>query len=38
MVHADSSTFKADISKAEAYAQVLDEARGLIDGQRNWVW
>ncbi|KAF7887583.1 hypothetical protein EAF00_009877 [Botryotinia globosa] len=37
MVHADSSTFKADISKAEAYAQVLDEARGLIDGQRNWV-
>ncbi|KAF7947210.1 uncharacterized protein EAE97_004459 [Botrytis byssoidea] len=36
-VHADSSTFKADISKAEAYAQVLDEARGLIDGQRNWV-
>ncbi|KAF7952995.1 hypothetical protein EAE96_006217 [Botrytis aclada] len=37
MVHADSSTFKADINKAEAYAQVLDEARGLIDGQRNWV-
>ncbi|KAG4031647.1 hypothetical protein MFRU_008g00150 [Monilinia fructicola] len=37
MVHADSSTFRADISKEEAYAQVLEEARGLFDGQRNWV-
>lgn len=37
-VHADASNFKAGITKADAYAQVLEQARALFDGQRNWVW
>ncbi|KUJ18027.1 GAF domain-like protein [Mollisia scopiformis] len=36
MVHADSSNFKADISKEEAYKQVLEQAEALFEGQRNW--
>ncbi|TKX20576.1 free methionine-R-sulfoxide reductase [Elsinoe australis] len=37
MMHADASNFKAGISKADAYAQVHEQARALFDGQRNWV-
>lgn len=36
-VHAESSTFAAGITKAQAYAQVLEQAVALMDGQRNWV-
>lgn len=36
-VHADASNFEAGVSKAEAYGQVLEQARALFDGQRNWV-
>ncbi|KAK8188827.1 GAF domain-like protein [Phyllosticta capitalensis] len=38
MVHAESSTFAAGITKAQAYAQVLEQAAALMDGQRNWVF
>ncbi|KAF1972494.1 GAF domain-like protein [Bimuria novae-zelandiae CBS 107.79] len=37
MVHADSSRFAAGMSTKEVYAQVLEQARTLFDGQRNWV-
>ncbi|KAJ9141685.1 GAF domain-like protein [Pleurostoma richardsiae] len=37
MVHADASNFAEDVSKEEAYTQVLEQAEGLFDGQRNWV-
>ncbi|KAF1918519.1 GAF domain-like protein [Ampelomyces quisqualis] len=37
MVHADASAFAHGLSKKEVYAQVLDQARLLFDGQRNWV-
>ncbi|CBX98738.1 similar to GAF domain nucleotide-binding protein [Plenodomus lingam JN3] len=37
MVHADSSAFAAGLSKKEVFAQVLEQARLLCDGQRNWV-
>ncbi|OAL44572.1 GAF domain-like protein [Pyrenochaeta sp. DS3sAY3a] len=37
MVHADSSTFAHGLSKKDVYAQVLEQARLLFDGQRNWV-
>lgn len=36
-MHADSSHFKDGLSKKEVYAQVLEQARILFDGQRNWV-
>ncbi|KAK8154600.1 GAF domain-like protein [Phyllosticta citrichinensis] len=36
-VHAESSTFARGITKAQAYAQVLEQAAALMDGQRNWV-
>ncbi|KAK7606868.1 GAF domain-like protein [Phyllosticta citricarpa] len=36
MVHAESSTFARGITKAQAYAQVLEQAAALMDGQRNW--
>jgi L-methionine (R)-S-oxide reductase len=36
MPHADSSIFYGQ-TKAEVYSQLLDQARGLCDGQRNWV-
>lgn len=36
-VHADSSTFAADLSKQEVYEQILLQAEALFDGQRNWV-
>ncbi|KAI2606243.1 GAF domain-like protein [Hypoxylon fragiforme] len=37
MVHADASNFAAGVTKEQAYAQVLLQAEGLFDGQRNWV-
>ncbi|EGE86957.2 GAF protein, variant 2 [Blastomyces dermatitidis ER-3] len=37
MPHADSSYFAPGLSKAEVYSQVLEQAKGLLDGQRNWV-
>ena len=36
-MHADSSNFADGMSKKEVYAQVLEQARALYDGQRNWV-
>ncbi|KAH7092006.1 GAF domain-like protein [Paraphoma chrysanthemicola] len=36
-VHADSSSFRTGMSKKEVYAQVLEQARVLFDGQRNWI-
>ncbi|KMU88411.1 GAF [Coccidioides immitis H538.4] len=36
MPHADSSYFEPGLSKAEVYAQVLQQAQGLTEGQRNW--
>lgn len=36
-MHADASNFQAGISKKDAYAQVLEQAKALFDGQRNWV-
>ncbi len=38
-VHADASNFAENVTKQEAYEQVLQQAAGLFDGQRNWyVW
>ncbi|KAF2654620.1 GAF domain-like protein [Lophiostoma macrostomum CBS 122681] len=37
MVHAESSTFAQGLSKKEVYAQILEQAKELFDGQRNWV-
>ncbi|KAF2005565.1 GAF domain-like protein [Amniculicola lignicola CBS 123094] len=36
-VHADASTFASGLTKKEVYAQVLEQAKALFDGQRNWV-
>lgn len=36
-VHADSSNFAAGVSKQDAYEQVIEQAKALFDGQRNWV-
>ncbi|KAJ5167798.1 Free methionine-R-sulfoxide reductase [Penicillium canariense] len=35
MPHADSSYFYGQ-TKAEVYSQLLEQAQGLLDGQRNW--
>ncbi|CAK7204089.1 hypothetical protein SEUCBS139899_006842 [Sporothrix eucalyptigena] len=35
--HADASNFEDGVTKEEAYEQVLLQAEGLFDGQRNWV-
>ncbi|GFF32716.1 free methionine-R-sulfoxide reductase [Aspergillus udagawae] len=37
--HADSSYFSTsqEPTKSEVYAQVLEQAKGLVTGQRNWV-
>ncbi|KAK2008004.1 GAF domain-containing protein, partial [Colletotrichum eremochloae] len=35
-VHADASNFANGVTKEEAYEQVLLQAEGLFDGQRNW--
>ncbi|KAF2014781.1 GAF domain-like protein [Aaosphaeria arxii CBS 175.79] len=37
MVHADSSTFAEGLSKKDVYEQILEQAKALFDGQRNWV-
>lgn len=37
MVHAEASTFARGLGKREVYAQVVEQARALFDGQRNWV-
>ncbi|KAI1091008.1 GAF domain-like protein [Rostrohypoxylon terebratum] len=37
MVHADASNFADGVTKEQAYEQVLLQAEGLFDGQRNWV-
>ncbi|EEH41862.2 GAF domain nucleotide-binding protein [Paracoccidioides lutzii Pb01] len=34
--HADSSHFAPGLSKAEVYSQLLEQAKVLLDGQRNW--
>jgi hypothetical protein len=36
-VRADASNFAGGISKAEAYAQVIERASALFEEQRNWV-
>jgi hypothetical protein len=36
-VHADASDFAEGMTKKEVYAQILEQARILFDGQRNWV-
>ncbi|KAK7923001.1 GAF protein [Apiospora marii] len=35
-VHADASNFAQGVTKQQAYDQVLLQAEGLFDGQRNW--
>ncbi|ODM17587.1 hypothetical protein SI65_07262 [Aspergillus cristatus] len=37
MPHADSSYFAPGLSKDEVYTQMIEQTRGLIYGQRNWV-
>ncbi|KKA24373.1 GAF domain nucleotide-binding protein [Rasamsonia emersonii CBS 393.64] len=37
MPHADSSFFPAGSSKEQVYQLLLEQARGLLEGQRNWV-
>ncbi|GJN70826.1 hypothetical protein PLICBS_004886 [Purpureocillium lilacinum] len=36
MVHADASNFADDVTKDDAYEQVLLQTEGLCTGQRNW--
>ena len=36
-VHADASNFASNVTKEEAYKQVLESAELLFEGQRNWV-
>ena len=36
-VHADAAIFDPDVSKSEAYRQVMEQAAALFEGQRNWV-
>lgn len=36
-VHADASSFASNVTKEEAYRQVLEQAEGLFIDQRNWV-
>nr|OQO23098.1 hypothetical protein B0A51_07450 [Rachicladosporium sp. CCFEE 5018] len=35
-VHADSSNFAEGVSKEDAYIQVIEQAKTLIEDQRNW--
>ncbi|KAJ5887793.1 hypothetical protein N7495_007834 [Penicillium taxi] len=37
MPHADASYFTPGQTKADIYTQVLEQTKGLLDGQRNWV-
>lgn len=36
-MHAEASNFATNVSKTEAYEQVLEQAKALFDGQSNWV-
>ncbi|KAI1344854.1 GAF domain-like protein [Xylariaceae sp. FL0016] len=36
MVHADATAFAEGVTKEEAYAQVLLQAEGLFEDQKNW--
>jgi L-methionine (R)-S-oxide reductase len=36
-VHADASNFASNVTKEEAYKQVLEAAELLFEDQRNWV-
>ena len=36
-VHAEASNFAFDLTKEEAYKQVLESVEVLLEGQRNWV-
>jgi putative methionine-R-sulfoxide reductase with GAF domain len=36
-VHADASDFASDVTKEDAYKQVLQQAEALFHEQRNWV-
>ncbi|KAI9709281.1 MAG: hypothetical protein M1820_003401 [Bogoriella megaspora] len=37
MVHAEATNFAEGVSKHDAYAQVIEQAHALFEGQRNWV-
>ncbi|OAL74951.1 hypothetical protein A7D00_0548 [Trichophyton violaceum] len=37
MPHADSSYFPAGSSKEDIYKQVIQQTKGLIEGQRHWI-
>ncbi|KAJ6440444.1 GAF domain nucleotide-binding protein [Purpureocillium lavendulum] len=37
LVHADASNFADDVTKDDAYEQVLLQTEGLCTGQRNWL-
>ncbi|KAK4195084.1 GAF domain-like protein [Triangularia verruculosa] len=37
MVHADATSFPPNLSKPQAYQQLLDQVEGLCLDQRNWV-
>lgn len=36
-MHADATDFGAAMGKEEVYKMLLLQARGVLDGQRNWV-
>lgn len=36
-VHADATDFGGGLSKEDVYKMLLLQAKGLLDGQRNWV-
>lgn len=36
-MHADATNFGAAMDKEQVYKMLLLQARGLLDGQRNWV-
>lgn len=36
-VHADATNFGGNLGKEEVYEMLLLQAKGLLDGQRNWV-
>ena len=36
-MHADATNFGGAMGKEEVYKMLLLQARGIMDGQRNWV-
>lgn len=36
-MHADATNFGAAMGKEDVYKMLLLQARGILDGQRNWV-